>query len=53
MTYYYNLPGFNFNLLDECKIKQYVDVIQKKYVSYRNHTLQHSQKLLLKNQNEL
>ena len=45
MTYHYNLPGFNCNLLNECKIKQYVDLIQKKYISYRNHTLQHSQKL--------
>ena len=44
MTYYYNFPGFNCNLLNECKIKQYVDLMQKKYISYWNHTLQHSQK---------
>ena len=45
MTYYYNFPDLNCNLLNECKIKQYVDLMQKKYISYRNHTLQHSQKL--------
>ena len=33
------------NLVNECKIKRYVDLIQKKYISYWNHTLQHSQKL--------
>ena len=36
---------FNCNLLNKCKIKQYVDLMQKKYISYWNHTLQHSQKL--------
>ena len=33
MTDYYNFPGFNCHLLNECKIKQYVDRMQKKYVS--------------------
>ena len=32
MTDYYNFPGFNCHLLNECKIKQYVDRMQKKYV---------------------
>ena len=33
------------DLLNKCKIKQYVDLMQKKYITYWNHTLQHSQKL--------
>ena len=41
----YDFSGFNCNLLNKCKIKQYVDLTQKKYISYWNHTLQHSQKL--------
>ena len=45
MTDYYDFPGFNCNLLKKCKIKQYVDLMQKKYLSYWNHTLQQSQKL--------
>ena len=55
MTDYYDFPGFNCNLLNKCKIKQYVDLMQKKYLSYWNHSLQHSQKFnfKLKNQNEL
>ena len=41
-----NFPGFNCNLLNECKIKHLnVDLKQKKYISYWNNTLQHSQKL--------
>ena len=32
MTDYYNFPGFNCHLLNECKFKQYVDRMQKKYV---------------------
>ena len=30
MTDYYDFPGFNCNLLNKCKIKQYVDLMQKK-----------------------
>ena len=45
MTDDYDFPGFNCNLLNKCKIKQYVDLMQKKYITYWNHTLQHSQKL--------
>ena len=45
MTDYYNLPDLNCSLLNECKIKEFVDLMQKKYISYWNHTLQHSQKL--------
>ena len=55
MTDYHDFPGFNCNLLNKCKIKQYVYLMQKKYLSYWNHSLQHSQKFnfQLKNQNEL
>ena len=28
MTDYYDFPGFNCNLLNKCKIKQYVDLMQ-------------------------
>ena len=45
MTDYYDFPGLNCNLLNKCKIKQYVDLMQKKYITYWNHTLQHSHKL--------
>ena len=45
MTDYYDFPSFNSNLLNKCKIKQYVDLMQKKYISYWNHTLHLSQKL--------
>ena len=30
--YYNNLPGFNCNLLHECKIKFNVNLMQKKYI---------------------
>ena len=33
MTDYYNFPGLNCHLLNECKVKQYVDHMKKKYVS--------------------
>ena len=29
MTDYYDFPGFNCNLLNKCKIKQYVDLLQR------------------------
>ena len=45
MTDYYNFCDFNCNSLNEGKIKQYVDLMKKKYISYWNQTLQHSQKL--------
>ena len=44
MTDYYNFCDFNCNSLNEGKIKQYVDLMKKKYISYWNQTLQHSQK---------
>ena len=37
MTDYYNFPDLNCSLLNECKIMQYVDLIQKKYISHWNH----------------
>ena len=45
MTDYYNFCDFNCNSLNEGKIKQYVDLMKKKYISYWNQTLRHSQKL--------
>ena len=30
----HNFPGFNCNLLNKCKIKQYVDLVQKNCISY-------------------
>ena len=47
MTDDYDFPGLYCNLLNKCKIKQYVDLMQKKYITYWNHTLQHSQTLTL------
>jgi len=44
MTDYYNFYDFNCNSLNEGKIKQYEDLMKKKYISYWNQTLQHSQK---------
>ena len=32
MTDYYDFPGFNCNLLNKCKITQYVDLMQNKYL---------------------
>ena len=45
MSEYFNLFDFNDNSLCDCKIKQLVDLMEKKYVSYWNHTVQHSRKL--------
>ena len=45
MSEYFNLFDFNCNSLSDSKIKQLVDLVKKKYVSYWNQTLQHSRKL--------
>ena len=45
MSEYYNFPNFNYYTLNENNIKQYIDLMKKKYISYWNQTLQHSQKL--------
>ena len=45
MSEYFNLFDFNDNSLCDSKIKQLVDLMKKKYVSYWNNTLQHSCKL--------
>ena len=45
MADYYDFPCFNCNLQNKCKITQYVDLMPKKYLSYWNHTVQHSQNL--------
>ena len=44
MTDYYNSCDINRNSLDGGKLTQYVDLMKKKYISYWNQTLQHSQK---------
>ena len=41
MSKYLNLFDFNYNSLSNSKIKQLVDLMEKKYVSYWNQTLQH------------
>ena len=45
MSEYYNFPNFNYYTLNENNIKQYIDLMKKKYISYWHQTLQHSQKL--------
>ena len=46
MSDYYNFCDLNCNSLSEGKIKQYVDLMKKKYyISYWSQTLQHSQNL--------
>ena len=45
MSEYFNLFGFKYNSLSDRKVKQLVDLMKKKYVSYSNQTLQHSRKL--------
>ena len=44
MTDYNSFFDFNCHSLNEGKIKQYVDLMKKKYISFWNQTLQHSQK---------
>ena len=36
MSEYFNLLDFNYNSLSDSKIKQLVDLMKKKYVSYWN-----------------
>ena len=45
MSEYLNLFDFSYNSLSDSKIKQLVDLMEKKYVSYWKQTLQHSRKL--------
>ena len=45
MSEYYNFPNFNDYTLNENNIKQYIDLMKKKYISYWHQTLQHSQKV--------
>ena len=40
MSEYFNIFDFNYNSLSDSKIKQLVDLMKKKYVSYWNPTLQ-------------
>ena len=45
MSEYFNILDFNNNSLSDSKIKQLVDLVEKKFVSYWNQTLQYSRKL--------
>ena len=42
---YYHFNHFNYSSLNDCKIKQYINVMKQKYISHWNQTLQNSQKL--------
>ena len=42
---YYNFNHFNYSSLNDCKIKQYINIMKQKYISHWNQTLQNSQKL--------
>ena len=42
---YYNCYNFNYSSLNDCKVKQYINVMKQKYISHWNQTLQNSQKL--------
>ena len=46
---YYNFYNFNYSSLNDCKIKQYINVMKQKYVSHCNQTLQNSQNLVVIN----
>ena len=41
---YYNFNHFNYSSLNDCKIKQYINIMKQKYISHWNQTLQNSQK---------
>ena len=45
MTDYYDFYDFNRYSLNDRKIKHYMDLMKKKYISYWRQILQHSQKL--------
>jgi len=42
---YYNLPDFDANVLNKCKSKHYISLMQHKYILHWRHTVQHSKKL--------
>ena len=45
MTDYYDFYDFKRYSLNDCKIKRYMELMKKKYISYCRQILQHSQKL--------
>ena len=50
MLNYYNIPfNFNHDNLNDTKILQFVDHMQKKYITHWKHSLCNSQKLEFKN----
>ena len=42
---YFNFENFSPDLLDTAKVKMFLQLMKQKYISYWQHTLQHSQKL--------
>ena len=42
---YFNFENFSPDLLDTAKVKIFLRLMKQKYISYWQHTLQHSQKL--------
>ena len=42
---YFNFENFSPDLLDTAKVKMFLLSMKQKYISYWQHTLQHSQKL--------
>ena len=45
MSEYYILPDFDPNVLNKAMIKQYLSLMQHKYILHWQHTIQHSKKL--------
>ena len=43
---YFNFENFSPDLLDTAKVKMFLRLMKQKYISYWQHTLQHSQKLV-------
>ena len=45
LSEYFNFENFSPDLLDTAKVKMFLRLMKQKYISYWQHTLQHSQKL--------
>jgi len=45
MSEFYNFPCLDLTYLTNAKIKQYVGLMQQKYILYWQHTMQNSTKL--------
>ena len=42
---YFNFGNFSLDLVDTAKVTMFIQLMKQKYISYWQHTLQHSQKL--------